>query len=419
MTRRDWMSSKLFWWVSDMTKKTNIPQVRFKAFNVAWQTHSASNLFSDVVDKGYPDLPVLSATQNAGMVFRDGIGKSVFHDVTNETGYKRVLPGQFVIHLRSFQGGFAHSAIAGITSPAYTVFELKAPEEHDDCYWKYVFSSPNFIKRLEKVTYGIRDGRSISYDEFLTLDFICPSKPEQTRLAEWFSNLDKLIIQHQGKLNKLQNLKASMLEKMFPADGADSPEVRFKGFDKPWETISLGNITSEITRTDKTSNAPIMMITAANGFIDQSDRYSFNNAGQSLAKYIVLKKGELAYNHGASKLRPFGSCFALEVDEARIPYVYHCFAISEHNPYFLSRVLNNKQTEKQLCKLVTSGARMDGLLNISYEEYTTVNVQLPERDEQDLIADYFKNLENLLALYQQELDKLQSLKKGLLEKMFV
>ena len=210
-----------------------------------------------------------------------------------------------------------------------------------------------------------------------------------------------------------------MLKKMFPKEGANVPEVRFKGFDKPWRTIFLKDIASEIIRTDKTSKAPIMMITAANGFIDQSDRYSFNNAGQSLAKYIVLKKGELAYNHGASKLRPYGSCFALEVDEARIPYVYHCFTISEHNPYFVSRVLNNKETEKQLRKLVTSGARMDGLLNISYEEYTTVSIQLPERDEQDRIAEYFENIENLIVLCQQELEKLQSVKKALLEKMFV
>lgn len=81
-----------------------------------------------------------------------------------------------------------------------------------------------------------------------------------------------------------------MLEKMFPKDGADVPEVRFKGFPEPGKQFCLKDIVSEVTRTDKTSNAPIMMITAANGFIDQSDRYSFDNAGQSLAKYIVLKR---------------------------------------------------------------------------------------------------------------------------------
>lgn len=246
-----------------------------------------------------------------------------------------------------------------------------------------------------------------------------PAETEREHIGEFFSYLDNLIALYQRKCEKLQSLKACMLEKMFPKDGADVPEVRFKGFTGAWKTICLKDVTSEVTRTDKTSSAPIMMITAANGFIDQSDRYSFDNAGESLAKYIVLKKGELAYNHGASKLRPFGSCFALEVDEARIPYVYHCFVISDHNPYFVSRILNNKEIEKQLRRLVTSGARMDGLLNISYEEYTTIKIKLPEKDEQDKMEAFFKNIENLIRFSQQELDKLQSIKKALLEKMFV
>lgn len=247
----------------------------------------------------------------------------------------------------------------------------------------------------------------------------CPTLDEQQCIANFLDRMNRIISYHQSKLEKLQALKTSMLEKMFPRDGAEVPEVRFKGFTKPWQTVCLKDIALEITRTDKTSKAPIMMITAANGFIEQSDRYSFDNAGQSLAKYIVLKKGEMAYNHGASKLRPYGSCFALDVEEARIPYVYHCFTIRAHNPHFISRVLNSKETEKQLRHLVTSGARMDGLLNISYEEYTTIKIQLPERDEQDLIAMYFRNMEDLIILYQQKLDKLQSIQKALLGKMFV
>lgn len=259
----------------------------------------------------------------------------------------------------------------------------------------------------------------LAHNKFKDMIVDVPDEKEQIKIGVIFEYVDNLIAQHQSKLEKLQFLKASMLEKMFPKDGADVPEVRFKGFSGTWKTICLKDIVSEVTRTDKTSNAPIMMITAANGFIDQSDRYSFDNAGQSLAKYIVLKKGELAYNHGASKLRPYGSCFALEADEARIPYVYHCFAVSDHNPYFVSRVLNNKEIEKQLRRLITSGARMDGLLNISYEEYMTIKIKLPEKDEQDKIETFFKNMENLIQFSQQELDKFQSIKKALLEKMFV
>lgn len=156
-------------------------------------------MFVSITDKGYPELPVLSATQDRGMIRRDENSINVFHDKKNEEGYKRVLPGQFVIHLRSFQGGFAHSAIEGITSPAYTVFGFSEPEKHNDIFWKYIFTSKEFIRRLETVTYGIRDGRSISYDEFLTLDFKYPSKEEQSAISQYLTNLDNLITLHQRK----------------------------------------------------------------------------------------------------------------------------------------------------------------------------------------------------------------------------
>ena len=167
----------------------------------SWEQRKAKELFVSTADKGYPELPVLSATQDRGMIRRDENSINIFHDKKNEAGYKRVLPGQFVIHLRSFQGGFAHSAIEGITSPAYTVFGFSEPEKHDSEYWKYVFTSKSFIRRLETVTYGIRDGRSISYEEFLTLGFVYPSKAEQTAIARYLDKLSDLITLHQRKPN--------------------------------------------------------------------------------------------------------------------------------------------------------------------------------------------------------------------------
>ena len=194
---------------------SSYPEIRFKGFTDPWEQRKAKELFVSTADKGYPELPVLSATQDRGMIRRDENSINIFHDKKNEAGYKRVLPGQFVIHLRSFQGGFAHSAIEGITSPAYTVFGFSEPEKHDSEYWKYVFTSKSFIRRLETVTYGIRDGRSISYEEFLTLGFVYPSKAEQTAIARYLDKLSDLITLHQRELEKLQNIKKSMLEKMF------------------------------------------------------------------------------------------------------------------------------------------------------------------------------------------------------------
>lgn len=186
-----------------------------------------------------------------------------------------------------------------------------------------------------------------------------------------------------------------------------------------WERRKLSEVVKEVKRTDETSDAPVMMITAENGFINQSERYSTNNAGQSLKKYILLEKGELAYNHGASKLRPFGSCFALiSKGKARIPFVYHCFSSKSENAEFLSLTLNGKPVERQLRRIVSSGARMDGLLNISFEEYTAIPISLPQKAEQDRIADYFRSLDCLITLHQRQCENTKKLKKFMLQKMF-
>lgn len=191
------------------------PQVRFKGFEGEWETKKIAEIFGKEADKGYPELPVLSASQEQGMIQRDNIGINIQYSRQNITSYKRVLPGRFVVHLRSFQGGFAHSAIEGITSPAYTILCLKDLQKHDDYYWKYVFTSPKFIKRLELVTYGIRDGRSISIDDFFELHFSYPLKDEQQKIASFFSCLDTLISTQEQRVSKLRSLKKSFLEKMF------------------------------------------------------------------------------------------------------------------------------------------------------------------------------------------------------------
>ena len=197
------------------------------------------------------------------------------------------------------------------------------------------------------------------------------------------------------------------------------PEIRFEGFEGPWAKRILKEIIREITRTDSSSDAPVMMISANYGFIEQADRYAFNNAGDSLNRYILLQRNELAYNHGASKIRPYGSCFALTtLDSARVPFVYHCFSTEVQNAEFLSIELNGHNVESQLRRIVCSSARMDGLLNISFEDYSSISVFLPSIEEQNLIAEYISRIDTIITLNQQKLDKLKTFKKSCLEKMF-
>ena len=171
-----------------------------------------------------------------------------------------------------------------------------------------------------------------------------------------------------------------------------------------------------VNRTDPTSNAPIMMLSAGNGFIMQSEKYSRDNAGQSLKKYILLKKGELAYNHGASKAKQYGCCYELTEDEARIPYVYHCFKVSgaEHTPY-VATALNNPKIDRQLKRLVSSSVRMDGLLNISFDDYMSVILHLPSLKEQTHIADFLKKLDERITAQEKLVASLKKHKRGVVK----
>lgn len=194
------------------------------------------------------------------------------------------------------------------------------------------------------------------------------------------------------------------------------PKLRFPGFDEPYRTTPLGEIASLVNRTDPKSNAPIMMLSAGNGFIMQSEKYSRDNAGQSLKKYILLKQGELAYNHGASKAKQFGCCYELTEPEARIPYVYHCFKINDHEyTPFIAMALNNAKMDKQLKRLVSSSVRMDGLLNISFEDYMSVTLHLPSSTEQKHIADFLKKIDERIAAQEKLLASLKKYKRGVVK----
>ena len=232
----------------------------------------------------------------------------------------------------------------------------------------------------------------LNAETLMSIEFRLPCLQEQYRIGEYLTQLDHLITLHQRQhfLHSTPDISLSV-------------RLIHPFYTSSWEQRKLGDVVKEITRNDPESEAPIMMITANNGFIEQSERYAFNNAGESLKKYILLKKGELAYNHGASKLRPYGSCFALTTAEnARIPFVYHCFSAENQNAEFMSIELNGAEIENQLRKIVSSGARMDGLLNISFDEYTSVSVILPGTEEQDRIADFFRHLDNLITLHQRK-----------------
>lgn len=192
------------------------PNIRFRNINSDWRKDKAKEIFTPITEKNQEELPVLSISQEEGVIYRKDVGKNIQYDPTTLKNYKVVRPDDFIISLRSFQGGFELSNISGITSPAYTVFALKDQSKNDKEFWRTYFKSYKFIESLKTVTFGIRDGRSISYSEFSSLNLSYPStKNEQNTIGLFFKRIDKVIAINQNKIQKLQHLKASYLHKMF------------------------------------------------------------------------------------------------------------------------------------------------------------------------------------------------------------
>ena len=192
-----------------------VPEIRLEGVEGEWTIKRADAIFKSVSEKNRASLPVLSASQVDGMVLRDEIGIDIKYDEAALNNYKVVKPGQFVIHLRSIQGGLALSKLEGITSPAYTIIDFIDKKNSIPDFWNSILTSRDFIKRLETVTYGIRDGKSISFKDFSSLKFVYPELEEQQAIGSYFSNLDQLITSYQEKITQLETLKKKLLQDMF------------------------------------------------------------------------------------------------------------------------------------------------------------------------------------------------------------
>ena len=198
------------------------------------------------------------------------------------------------------------------------------------------------------------------------------------------------------------------------------PKLRFPEFTDDWEQHKLNEITSRVQGNNGRLNLQTLTISAGNGWMKQEDRFSANIAGKEQKNYTLLKQGELAYNHGNSKLAKYGAVFELkDFDEALVPRVYHSFRVNNKtNSSFIEYLFATKILDKELGKLVSSGARMDGLLNIGYEDFVSIKITVPSFEEQQKIASYFRKVDEIITLHQRKCDVFKKLKKGLLQKMF-
>lgn len=400
----------------DTNKKT--PKLRFKGFTDDWEQRKADYIFKSVTDKGYPELPVLSASQELGMVYREQNGIDIQHDKKNEASYKRVLPGQFVIHLRSFQGGFAYSEIEGITSPAYTVISFKNSNEQYGLFWKHIFKSETFIKRLETITYGIRDGRSISFSDFKSLILQYPSFSEQKMIGDSIAIIEIGITLHQRKLEKLKLNKSALLQKLFPQDGCTVPEIRFKGFTDDWEQRKLGECVDISTgypfdSQDFNENGEYLVIT--NGNIQENTPFVLNNVGNRIDLDDSLKKYILDIDDLLITMDGTVGRVAIVVDNKLVLAQRVC-RIKSNEPYYIYQLLSKNDFIQSMNKIGHGGT----IKHISLSEISEYQAFYPKSQKERIkISSILTNYDKIITLHQRKLDRLMSIKKALLQQLFV
>ncbi|MDT2880135.1 restriction endonuclease subunit S [Lactococcus lactis] len=182
----------------------------------------------------------------------------------------------------------------------------------------------------------------------------------------------------------------------------------------------LKDVTERVRSNDGRMDLPTLTMSASSGWLDQKDRFSGDISGKEKKNYTLLKKGELSYNHGNSKLAKYGVVFSLtNYEEALVPRVYHSFkALENTSADFIEYMFSTKLPDRELGKLVSSGARMDGLLNINYDDFMNIHISIPNYEEQILMSAFFRKLDETIALHQRKLDRLKLLKQGYLHQLF-
>ena len=400
-----------------MTPKLRFPEFRDRG---EWQEKTGDSLFDQVNDRNSdPGLPVLAITQEHGAIPRNMIDYHVTVTEKSIEKYKVVQVGDFIISLRSFQGGIEYSQYHGICSPAYVILSRRT--KGSDAYFKHYLKTDRFIRVLTRNLEGLRDGKMISYKQFLGLHLPVPTPPEQQKIAECLSSLDGLIAAEGRKLAALRDHKRGLMQQLLPQPGQTQPRLRFPEFrDKgEWENVSLGSICqiqrgkfSHRPRNDpKFFGGPYAFIQTgdvvrANGGAVAASQF-LNELGLSVSKLfkptIVLIT--IAANIGDTAILESEACFTDSV-VGLIP------KSDRVTPRFLESIMRLKK--EHLNQIATTGAQK----NINNEILGALTVLVPSIDEQSRIEYCLSSLDTLITAQAAKIESLKTYKRGLMQQLF-
>ena len=382
-----------------MTKKTDTPAIRFKGFSDTWEQRKLGELVDVCSGRDYKHLsegtiPVygtggyMLSVNDALSYDRDAIG----------IGRKGTIDRPYILK-----------------APFWTVDTLfyAIPREKVDLNYAFdIFQNIDWKKKDEST--GVP---SLSKTAINDIDVLAPKHDEQQIIGQFFAAIDNLITLHQRKYEKLHNIKKSMLEKMFPKNGSNVPEIRFKGFTEAWEQRKLGELGTITTGNTPSTSIPdyysddgIVWVTPT----DICENITFDSArklsdlGQQVGRVVPKNTILVTCIASIGKNTMLGNTGSFNQQiNGLTPNENKC------DPYFLL-------TESALWSAKMKGSAAAGTMQIiNRTEFSELKTWLPSLIEQQAIGVFFKQLDNLIALHQRELEKLQNIKKSMLEKMFV
>ena len=380
------------------------PKLRFKGFSEPWEVGTAEELFDNVVDKNHPEETVLTIIQGQGTLPRDAAGRNIHYDTESLSGYKRVMKNDYVIHLRSFEGGLEIANSQGIVSPAYTILRSKKPCA--PLFFDSYFHTDEFINHvLYKAVEGIRDGRQISYEAFKWLSIPYCSLEEQTKIAEFLEKLNLRIEKQRTLVEHLKKYKRGVSNTFF-----NDKVVA--------ECSAVLPFGQAVEINPKTKSLPTEFIyidleSVESGKLLHENIISRDNAPSRAQR--VLSKGDVLFQ----MVRPYQKNNFYFEAELSLPSVastgYAQIRCDENDPTFVFEQISSDYFANQ-AMLRSTGTGYPAINSDSLAEIPFIKLPL---SQQKKIGEFLYSLGKRIAREEDVLNRLYDIKSALLRNLFI
>ena len=408
------------------------PKLRFSEFKDEWLDYSIND-FAETVTSGSRDWAKYYSKSGDKFIrmtnlIRNGIYlnlddlKFVNLPIDSNEGKRTSLQhGDILVSITAELGkiGWIPNDLGTAYINQHTAL-IRTNDKIDSKFLAYLLSTEKYNNQINGLNdSGAKAGLNLS--TLRNFKFIASqNKKEQTKIAEFLSAVDDKISQLSRQLELLNQYKKGVMQKIF------SQEIRFKNDNGEdfgeWEEVKFSDIFIEIKDKVGNKNIETYSITAGKGFVSQSEKFGRNISGRQNENYIVLDDNDFSYNKGNSKTYKFGCVYLNNTGQLiAVPNVFISFRAKKNNiaHNFYAKLFEHHYLDKYLRQLISSSARMDGLLNISKEGFFEISLPFPSKPEQEKIAEFLTAIDERIDHTTAQLTHTKQWKKGLLQQMFV